>query len=202
VHAEQNSQGARVRITETIDGEARTRAYEGASLEEILRAHPELERDLAGLRIRAEAGTGLDLSLELGGRAELTSPSDPSERRRLVPKERSRPIITDRLGVMVRPLEAESARPLGLEHGLLVERTYPGTYAQLLGVGAGCILLELDGVPLREVVDIERALRARQPDAALRLVWLDVLGQRQEKTWTSQPDAAPAPDAAESQPPR
>ncbi|NOT32357.1 MAG: hypothetical protein HOP15_18075 [Planctomycetes bacterium] len=163
VHIEQSERGARIQISASRAGQEAARAYEGESLQAILRQHPELEADLAGLRLRPEPGFGLD-----PGRA---------------PESRSRPIITDRLGVIVRPLDPARAVEQGLERGLMVERTYPETYAQLLGVGAGSILLELDGAPLREVADIERALRTRTADGPLRLIWLDELGQRQDKTW-------------------
>lgn len=162
VHFEQDGQGARIRIVERIDGQEVTRSYEGENLEAILRAHPELDSELSVPR-------------SFGG----WEPSQP-----LVPQGRSRPIITDRLGVIVQPIDATRAQELGLvEQGLRVERTYPETYAQLLGVGAGSILLELDGRKLATAADIENAMRARGPDDPLRLVWLDELGQRQEKTW-------------------
>ncbi len=186
VHVEQGAKGARIRISESAGGKEVARDYEGESLEAILRDHPELEQELAGLQIRAQAGTGLDLRFDLEG----ARGSDGAERLRRsgaeregMPRGRSRPIITDRLGVIVQALDPERAAKLGLEHGLLVGRTYPETYAQLLGVGAGSILLELDGTPLFEAADIERALCARQPDDPLRLIWLDELGQRQERTW-------------------
>lgn len=186
VHVEQGEASARVRITETVDGSERTRSHEGASLAEILAQHPELASELDGLEIRAEPGTDLDLRFELG----VTAPTARGFARNpagalLTPQGRSRPIITDRLGVIVQPLEPARAREHGLDdQGLLVERTYPETYAQLLGVGAGSILLELDGQVLRSSLDIERAMRERHPDSALRLVWIDELGQRREKTWT------------------
>ena len=165
VHIEQSERGARIRISASRAGQEAPRDYEGESLEAILRQHPELEADLAGLRLWTAAGLGLDHG------------------RRPAPEGRSRPIITDRLGVIVRPLDPARAEVHSLEQGLLVERTYPETYAQLLGVGAGGILLELDGVPLREVADIERALRTRKAGDPLRLIWLDELGQRQDRTW-------------------
>lgn len=192
VHVEQGGTGARVRITETVDGSERTRSHEGASLEQILAANPELAQELDGLQIRAQPGTDLDLRLELG-----LAPARSVRGLRgfagnlagtpLTPQGRSRPIITDRLGVIVQPLEPARAREHGLDdQGLLVERTYPETYAQLLGVGAGSVLLELDGQVLRTSLDIEKAMRERHPDAPLRLVWIDELGQRREKTWSLQ----------------
>jgi hypothetical protein len=190
VHVEQNGQGARIRITENAGGHEVTRTYQGESLEAILRERPQLERELSGLHIQAEAGSNLDLRFDLGagllgGERWLSVFGQGRGGLPLAPEGRARPIISDRLGVIARPLDEARRTALELEgQGLLVERTYPETYAQLLGVGAGSVLLELNGEPLREIADIERAMRARQPDDPLRLAWLDELGQRQEKTWS------------------
>jgi len=86
--------------------------------------------------------------------------------------------------VMVNKVTPQRARELSLSgQGLYVERSYPGTYAYLLGVVGGDVLIELDGRPLREIEDIELAMRERAPEDKLELVWIDQLGQRQTKTW-------------------
>jgi hypothetical protein len=162
---EQDQGGARVRILETVGGEQRSRSFIGASVEEILRRNPELRGALRCLH------------------AEGTEPR-PEEGLSLSPQGKSRPRTTELLGVVVRPIGPGRARELGLEgQGLVVEQTYPETYAQLLGVGAGDVLLELDGAPLRSGADIERVMRARAPGAELTLVWLDELGQRHVRSW-------------------
>jgi hypothetical protein len=196
VRVEQSEQGARVIITEIVDGEVRTLGeYEGKSLEEILdpALNPELAGELDGLSLRVRPGAPLDLRFDLGKRLsrELRRfPRQPEEGPRLAPQGKSRPIRTDRLGVIVQPVGAARARELGLEgRGLLVERAYPETYAHLLGVKAGDVLLELDGIELHSAADIERAMGARGPDQELTLVWLDELEQRQEKTWQPSPEA-------------
>jgi hypothetical protein len=193
VQVEQNERGARVLVTETVDGTQQTREYEGGSIEEILQANPELERELDGLRIHVQPGSPLDLRFDLGNRLDRNGRLSPGQlllEPRLAPQGRSRPILTDRLGVIVQPLSAERARELGLVGvGLVVERSVPETYAHLLGVGAGDVLVELDGTALRSAADIERVMRARAADDELRLVWLDQLGQRQEKTWKPAPAA-------------
>lgn len=189
VQVEQSERGARVRITETIDGEEETREYPGDSLEAILAAHPELERELDGLRIRVEPGSPLDLRFDLGhvldqrGRGR-SPPAGQARGLRLAPQGKSRPILTDRLGVIVQPVSATRARELGLAgQGLLVERSFPETYAHLLGVRPGDVLIELNQAVLRSAADIEHAMRARSAQDELTLVWLDELGQRQEKSW-------------------
>lgn len=185
---QQDADGALVRITEGANGSARTRSYPGASLEEILHQNPELERDLQGFQLRIAPGTPIDLRFDLGrgapeGRGERLGGSGATGLP-LEPQGISAPILTDRLGVVVRPVGAERAKELGLqETGLLVERTVPGTYAHLLGVLPGDVLLELDGTALVTGEDIERSMHTRRPEAPLTLEWLDELGQRQHKTW-------------------
>ena len=183
VHVEQDESGARVDVTETVEGQERTTHYEGQSLDDILARNPQLAEQLDGLRIRAAPRSPLDLRFELGQPRE-------AQRRRdgplaLQPQGRSRPVLTNRLGVVVFELGAERARELGLaeDQGLVVQSASPGTYAHLLGVGTGDVLVELDGRPLRDATDIEQAMRARKSEAPLTLAWIDELGQRQEKTW-------------------
>jgi PDZ domain-containing protein len=176
---EQRDGRAVITITETIDGQDSTRRYEGASVAEILAEHPELEPELDGLRLVAPEDVRRFPGLE--------APSVP-----LAPQARSRPLRTDRLGVVVQPLAAARARELGLESGgLRVERTVPGSYAQLIGVDAGDVLLELDGKAVASGEDIEARMKARGADDALTLVWLDELGQRHERTWRAPEPASP-----------
>jgi hypothetical protein len=173
VQLEQRDGRAVLRVTEIVDGKEDIRRYEGASLEEILTAHPELREELGGLSLQLAPGS--PLLRRFPAQIESGVP--------LLPQGRSRPVFTDRLGVVVHPLEAAQARELGLEGGLLVERSVSESYAHLLGIGPGAILLELDGVPLRAGEDIERRMKERGADDALSLVWIDELGQRQAKTW-------------------
>jgi len=189
---EQTEHGARVLITETIDGAEKTREFQGNSLEEILAANPELEGELGGLSLRVGRGVPIGLEFDLGKRQDRLRrfPRGVQEGPGLAPQGRSLPVLTDRLGVIVRPVSAARARELGLEdQGLLVERSYAETYAHLLGVKAGDVLIELNKVALRTDADIESVMRAREPEDELTLVWLDELGQRQEKTWRPDPDA-------------
>jgi hypothetical protein len=192
VQVEQTGNGARVRITETVDGQARTRDFEGSSLQEILAANPELAGELEGLSIRVAPGAPIDLRFDLGSGLDQRLQRFPRLDQgglRLAPHGRSRPALTDRLGVIVEPVSAATARELGLEdQGLLVESAYAATYAHLLGVKAGDVLLVLNGVVLKKPADIEKVMSARQPDDELTLIWLDELGQRQEKTWRPEPD--------------
>lgn len=187
VRLQQSEQGAKVEVLETIDGREDRRTYEGASLEEILAANPELERELGGLTLRVQPGQALDLDLGALGQARGSAPRNAEGRTfatPLAPKPKA-PLQSDKLGVIVQPLTAEHAAELGLAtgQGLYVERTQPGSYADLLGVTSGDVLLTLDGSSLAKPEDIERLMKARARDAELALVWLDGKGQRQEKSW-------------------
>lgn len=188
VRVEQGLDGARVLITEDVAGEEQSRLYEGQNLAEILEGNPELEASLHALHLQVSAGSVVDLEFELDGMGESGARGRLGRDLGLSlrPQELSRPVVTDRLGVIVQPAPAE--RALELEgRGLLVERTLPETLANLLGVKAGDILLELQGVPLRSGEDIDRVMRGRSAKEPLTLVWLDELGQRKKKTWP-QPD--------------
>lgn len=181
VRLEQGEGFARLELLQGSGPAAERRVFEGASLEAILRAHPELAGLLGGL---AQPSGGAP---EAGARARIDGPTFATP---LGPAQRSAPLTTDKLGVIVTPVTAEDALALGLAagQGLEVARVLPESFAALLGVAPGDVLLELDGVALRTADDIERVMKARAKDAELALSWVDGLGQRQKKTWK-----APAP---------
>lgn len=186
VRIEQGQGFARLELQQGSGAEAETRVYEGESLDAILRANPELEKALGGLALpmgSAAPQAGANGRARIDGQTYATP---------LVPAPRSVPLTTDKLGVIVTPLAAEGARKLSLEPGLGLEvaRVLPESFAALLGVVPGDVLLELDGVALRTADDIERAMKARGKDADLALSWIDGLARRQEKTWKA---PAPAP---------
>jgi len=194
VRVEQGPAGTHIEVLETVGGDTHPRIYEGPDLGTILHENPELARELDGLQLQLSPGSRMDLRFDLPGdqRGETRTPTGRGGLL-LEPQGLSRPRVTDRLGVIVQPLDSARAQELGLERqGLLVEQAYPETYAALLGVRAGSILLELQGVPLRAPEDIEHVMAGRGPDDALRLVWLDELGQRRDKIWTP-PPAEPLP---------
>ncbi len=197
VQVQQDPGGARVVITENVDGQEKTRTYEGASLDEILQENPDLARELESSGVSLGESKGdLDLRFRLGspwrgwgpfGERDGAYPGDPgAERRPVAPQEKSQPLRSDVLGVVAKPLAPERARELGLEVGqaLQVRTAYEGTYAHLLGVRAGDVLLELNGVVLRTEEDISRVMRSRAADDELTLVWIDGLGQRHTKSWS------------------
>lgn len=187
VHVQQSEQGAKVELIEEVDGKEERRTFEGASLQEILAANPELERDLGGLSLRLSPGQSIDFGLGLpgGARARAGAQSDGRTFATPIAPKSKAPILTDKLGVIVQALTDAQVAELGLVdgQGLYVERSQPGSYADLLGVGAGDVLLELDGTTLKSPDDIERAMKARKAEADLTLVWLDGKGVRQQETW-------------------
>jgi hypothetical protein len=192
VEVTQDKDGARVVIKELVDGQEQRREYQDSSLEALLEKNPELCRELEGGGVFLGPSPGeLDLRFDLGQRAGPGRWSFPFRQLgqppagQTAPLQRSRPVRMDVLGVMVRPVSPERAQELGLADGLglTVRDAYPGTYAHLLGVRAGDVLLELDGVELRDADDIGRVMGARPSDQDLTLVWIDQLGQRQSRTW-------------------
>jgi len=190
VHVEQTDQGARVVVTEDVDGQKQERVYEGKDLDEILAANPELKKDLGGLHIRGPRGSPFDFDLDLG-LPEARHPRDPFETLPWLdePQKPTRPVRMDKLGVIVQPLTPEHAAELGLEpgEGLFVERSATGTFAHLLGIGTGDVLIAIDGQRLQTLEDVGRIMQARDPKSPLSVTWIDELGQRHEKTW--QPDS-------------
>lgn len=143
--------------------------WEAQSIEELLKAHPELEREfpgLGGLRLRFGAlpkSTGV-----------LVPPVDQGPR-------------TDVLGVECRTLEPTEVQHLGLSghlKGVLVVRTVPGSIADELGVRRGDILTRINGVPLGGPADITQALIKRGPQGSIRLGLFDAGGQERAMVWS------------------
>lgn len=209
VHIEQTAQGARIEIVEERDGEEHVRTYDGASLDEILAENPELEDELGDLAVRVQPGAPLGLDLQLGprpgGRGVLPAPFGNDVRKLpALPQQSARPVRTDKLGVIARTLTPEHRKELGLEEGqgLYVERSATGTFAHLLGIGSGDVLLEIDGQPVGTEEDIGRIMAQRAADAPLTVTWLDDLGQRRTKTWPANVESGAKVPAANEPAPR
>jgi len=203
VHFEQNERGARVEITEERDGQPEVRTYEGATLDEILAQNPELEDELGDLAVRVQPGAPLGLDFHLGprnqGRGVPPAPFGNDLRERQQPAQ---PLRTDKLGVIVRPLTPEHRRELGLEEGqgLYVERSANGTFAHLLGIGSGDVLLEIDGQSVGTEDELGNLMAKHAADAPLTVTWIDELGQRRTKTWPGNIEPKAQDDAGQKQP--
>lgn len=151
--------------------------WEAQSIEELLKAHPELEREFPGLG---------GLRLRFGAFSESTGA--------LVPPVDQGP-RTDVLGVECRTLDPTEVQHLGLSghlKGVLVVRTVPGSIADELGVRRGDILTRINGVPLGGPADITQALIRRGPRGSIRLGLFDAGGQERAMVWSPR-----APGAAE-----
>jgi hypothetical protein len=175
--------GVTCRIQEDVDGKKQTKEYKAESLEALLDAHPEL-------RDRIQAGHG-----RFGWTGPLFSDGSesPGELRRLARPFSGAP-PTDIFGVEFSKLAPEKLKELNLEpeRGLHVERTVPGTIAQVLGVKRGDLLIEMNGIPLYAGEDVSRALRERAPDGELVVTLIDGKGQRRTLTW--KPSTEPEQD--------
>ncbi len=188
---QQGPDGWELEITEEVDGEKRTRTFQGESLEEILQQNPELEAELGisgrGLpgRFQLRLGPGGDHLRELFGKNPFQFRSPDGQTWLFNRRAPSEPLRTDILGVRVVPLGTERSAELELPEGvgLYVSSTYPATIAQLLGVRAGDVLVELNGQQLASSEDITRILEQRAQDGELSLTWIDGAGERRTRTW-------------------
>lgn len=184
IHLQQENGHTVLEVVEQVDGQEQRTRYEGESLDAILQANPELEKELGGLQLRIGGAAPLDLDLDLapglrdllGGRGgQLGLPATP--------QRPTQPVTTEKFGIIAQPLTDEHATELGLDGGLFVERTAPGTYAHLLGIGTGDVLVEIEGQPVRSVEDVGRVMAAHDPEGSIRATWIDELGQRRSGAW-------------------
>ena len=161
--------GMKVRTRQLgADGESE-RQWEARSIEELLQAHPELEREFPGLR---------GLRLRFGVPGTQASP--------IAPAADAGP-RTDVLGVECRMMVSGEAEGLGLPEGvvgLLVVRTVPGTIADELGVRRGDVLTRLNAAPLTSPVHITMSLARREPLAQIKLRLYDAKGQQRTVVWS------------------
>jgi hypothetical protein len=183
IHLEQRDGRTFLEVVEQVDGEERTTTYEGGSLQEILDLHPELG-DLGGLELHVAAGQRVDLSLGLPEALQRLTGPRGLRGLPVAPQRPARPVVTDKFGIIAQPLTEQHAAELGLEEGgLYVERSAPGTYAHLLGIGTGDVLLDIEGQAVRSVEDVSRIMEAHDPEASIQATWIDELGQRRSKSW-------------------
>lgn len=200
-------EGARLEVVEGVDGSEECRSFEGESIEDILKEHPELEEEL-GIAIQGFGGQGR-FSFQVGPRVggawrSLLDPLEYGEDARswleellrqnpagiprslVSPRSESRPVRTDKLGVRVDSVSPELAGKLGLEPGLglYVLSTAPATLAYLFGVRRGHVLLKLNDRELKKREDIGVVMANRDPMTPLEVVWIDEFGQRRTRKWT------------------
>jgi hypothetical protein len=181
--------GVVAKVTEDVDGEKKTREYKAGTLEELLEANPEL---------RDRIQVGAHGPRAFGGHGFFT----PQRQGRLFGGDAGT-LPTDKLGVEVTTPSAERVENLGIEMGLglHVDRTVPGTIAEVLGIRRGDVLVEINGIAINGREDIAAALRERRPDQPVSVVLFDGKDQRRTLTWNpadsdgKSSDGSPEPKA-------
>ena len=161
-------EGLRVRTHRRgADGEDE-RQWEAESIEELLKAHPELESEFPGLE-------GLRMRFGVPKKSEgQPAPVDAGPR-------------TDVLGVECRNLGPEELKSAGQAGSVIVMRILPGSIADELGVRRGDVLLAINGGPIDGPEDITQALMSRAPSEPIRLSLIDAAGKEREMVWSPSP---------------
>lgn len=172
---ESTPDGVRVEVREKKDGKEEVKTYEGKSLEELYAQYPDLRGQL-GLADPKDGGLGP----ELEALRDTLRESFPGLTTRIGQ------VPVDRLGVLMREPGQWSASVDGVEPGtgLYVERVFPGTLAEALGLRSGDILLSLNGKTLRNAADVRSVLQSRKPDGAVHARVIDRRGRQRELAWT------------------
>ncbi len=161
--------GMKVRTRRSGAGGDNEHQWEAQNIDELLKAHPELESEFPGL-----GGLRLRFGAPAGSNGALVPPAEGDPR-------------TDVLGVECSKLDPSEVEHLGLPgdlRGLLVIRTVPGSIADELGVRRGDILTSLNKGPLRKPADITKALTQRGPDEPVRLGLINAGGQDRTIVWS------------------
>jgi hypothetical protein len=170
----------RVTVRETVDGKQTEKTYEGESLEALKKEHPELQDKLGGFRFHVGRDP-LDMDdfwknwnkqfdEDFMRRWQQETARDMERMRRLMRSLQQHRGLRERvpqagqlLGVRARKPEAVLDAQLELRgRGLVVDAVEKGSLADHLGMQAFDILLELNGVEVRDVRDVARALKSRE----------------------------------------
>jgi hypothetical protein len=178
-----------VRVEEEVDGEKTVKEYKGASIEELKKKHPELEKHLGGVRFRQQgAGDPFDMDkfwkdwhkdfdddfmrrLREDTRREMERMERwlkmlrEGERRFEWPNEnRDRPMLGMR-GVRPDPVLDSQLQLRG--RGIVVNSVEKDTLADTLGLRVHDVLIELNGQGIRRIADVARILRQREEGAVV-----------------------------------
>ncbi len=161
--------GVRCQLSECIDGQEVKKEFQADSYEELLEAHPELQKHLDGQLPQLPGMSLVPLTLpELQNGLTATAPDR-----------------VDRLGIQTTAPPKLRLDRAGLDEGqgLLVIRVLPLSLASVLDIRRGDIVVELDGVPVFSGQDVRRALAERDSKAELRVVVINSRDQRKELVW-------------------
>jgi hypothetical protein len=180
--------GVTVRVQEEVDGKQTVKEYKGASIEELKKKHPELEKYLGGVRLRQQGSNdpfdmdkfwkdwhrdfddGFMRRLREDTRREMERMElwlkMLQERRvrgldrfELPRAERDRPVLGMR---GVRPDPVLNAQLQLRGRGLVVVLVEKETVADTLGLRVHDVLIELNGSEIGRVDDVARILRQRK----------------------------------------
>ena len=179
IQVEHDGTGCRVRVVEVVEGVEQVREFRGASLQDVLQQHPELELRF-GLRT-------LGRERPIDRLEDGATGFDPAV-----------------FGVYVSQLDASTRERLELpaeEGGLLVLGTASGTYAHALGITVGDVLVELDGNLLRGLEDISLIMAQRRPDDPIDVRYYDNWGRLQALSWVAPAARSGADEGADSESP-
>ena len=171
----QTPEGVKVKIRDRdADGNVTEREYEGESLDEIRRQHPEIAERLQGFstitigpQIFRGGGLGRRLPVPLAEEPPVVTPSEPAAQR--AP-----------FGVQVAPVEPVLAVQLGLEagHGILVVDVIQGSLAEKMGVLRYDVIVGVDGNPVTDYAKGVETLRAGGTSNAIQALEVIRRGKR------------------------
>ncbi len=173
-------------VKRTIDGETREESYEAESMDELVKLHPEVAKELwppDGRPLRPMILDPFSHGFRFPGLSvpRAIDPRDPFQPF-AAPAPRS--ISGPRLGVQVRvldeddPIRAHVALDPGM--GLLVVEVSDDTLAAELGVRKNDIIVRVGDTPVGEPADVAAALRAAEDDGEIDLVEVTVVRQGAE----------------------
>ena len=81
-------------------------------------------------------------------------------------------VVRGWLGVTVQELTPPVAQALGLDHGVIVLKVFPGSPAQMAGLEPGDIILEVNGKPIRNATELQFEIMKTPPGKEVTLTVL------------------------------
>jgi len=170
VETRQDPNGARVEVrTRTGNGPEEVKVYEGQTLDEIYKAHPELRsvETVPGVLPEGFESRRVEAGDVLAPPTRRNLPQPPVEVQGLQPG-----MQRNVLGVMCQPKDG----------GLQVEQVVDGTIAAQVGLRAGDVLLELNGTPVPSREAVAKVLEERRAGEDLVIIIQDASGKRRTLT--------------------
>ena len=197
--------GVRVEVKQKNDkGEVEEKVYEAPDLEAFRQQYPGvLEKNGLGMQLWLGGSQGLQAPQLLRPRRDFDAFVVPRQRAmNQQPAEAGEPAAVppsdQRLGVVIRPeIAADLREHLGLEEGtgLMVESVQPGTLAESLGLQRGDIVVRIGSQTIGSANDVQQALGAIEPNAAVEVHFLRKGVEKTATTNKAAPESKPAPDS-------